>query len=173
MPKMPGDRHMKGGQWFRRASRPLAEDAPTVARSNRRLLHGAVGLRMALEPVRRLTACCLAKTSRSCICPITSTSCCVSLTIGMHWRFPHHLAYARGWRGANFDHFTAAVSPVVEIFSEHGCSETITAPVGDFIRHSMGGRVTENTVDRQLQPWIALRLYRFDRRSPWFSGRIR
>lgn len=63
---------------------------------------------------------------------------------------PHHLAYARGWRGANFDHFSATASPVVEIFSEHGCSESITAPVGDFIRHSMGGRVTENTVDRQL-----------------------
>jgi hypothetical protein len=64
---------------------------------------------------------------------------------------PHHLAYARGWRGANFDHFAAAVSPVVEIFSEHGCSESVTAPVGDFIRHSMGGRVTENTIDRQLE----------------------
>ena len=64
---------------------------------------------------------------------------------------PHHLAYARGWRGANFDHFRSAVSPVVEIFSEHGCSESVTAPVGDFIRHSMGGRVTENTVERQLE----------------------
>ncbi len=63
---------------------------------------------------------------------------------------PHHLAYARGWRGANFDHFNSAVSPVVEIFSEHGCSETVDAPVGDFIRHSMGGRATENTVERQL-----------------------
>jgi hypothetical protein len=64
---------------------------------------------------------------------------------------PHHLAYARGWRGANFDHFTPAVSPVVEIFSEHGCSESVTAPVGDFIRHSNGARVTENTVERQLE----------------------
>jgi hypothetical protein len=63
---------------------------------------------------------------------------------------PHHLAYARGWRGANFDHFTASASPVVEIFSEHGCSESVNAPVGDFIRHSMGGRVVENTVERQL-----------------------
>ena len=63
---------------------------------------------------------------------------------------PHHLAYARGWRGANFDHFTPSVSPVVEIFSEHGCSESVSSPVGDFIRHSMGGRVTENTVERQL-----------------------
>ncbi|MEO2049789.1 MAG: DUF3604 domain-containing protein [Pirellulales bacterium] len=63
---------------------------------------------------------------------------------------PHHLAYARGWRGANFDHFSSSVSPVVEIFSEHGCSESVTAPVGDFIRHSMGGRATENTIERQL-----------------------
>jgi hypothetical protein len=63
---------------------------------------------------------------------------------------PHHLAYARGWRGANFDHFSPSVSPVVEIFSEHGCSESVAAPVGDFIRHSMGGRVTENTIERQL-----------------------
>lgn len=64
---------------------------------------------------------------------------------------PHHLAYARGWRGANFDFFTAAVSPVVEIFSEHGCSESVQAPVGDYIRHSNGCRVTENTVERQLE----------------------
>ncbi len=63
---------------------------------------------------------------------------------------PHHLAYARGWRGANFDYFSATVSPVVEIFSEHGCSESVNSPVGDFIRHSMGGRVAENTVERQL-----------------------
>jgi len=63
---------------------------------------------------------------------------------------PHHLAYARGWRGANFDYFSASVSPVVEIFSEHGCSEAVNAPVGDFIRHSMGGRTTENSVERQL-----------------------
>ncbi|MFK5921548.1 MAG: DUF3604 domain-containing protein [Verrucomicrobiota bacterium] len=62
---------------------------------------------------------------------------------------PHHLAYARGWRGANFDHFKASASPVVEIFSEHGCSESVNAP-GDFIRHSMGGRSTHNTVERQL-----------------------
>jgi hypothetical protein len=64
---------------------------------------------------------------------------------------PHHLAYARGWRGANFDYFSETVSPVVEVFSEHGCSESITSPVGDFIRHSMGGRSTENTIDRQLK----------------------
>jgi len=64
---------------------------------------------------------------------------------------PHHLAYARGWRGANFDYFASEVSPVVEIFSEHGCSESVNAAAGDFIRHSMGGRVTENSVERQLR----------------------
>jgi len=32
---------------------------------------------------------------------------------------PHHVAYAQGWRGANFDHFRPAASPIVEVFSEH------------------------------------------------------
>ncbi|MCH7988769.1 MAG: hypothetical protein IID46_06395, partial [Planctomycetes bacterium] len=34
---------------------------------------------------------------------------------------PHHVAYKQGWRGANWEHFRSKVSPVVEIFSEHGC----------------------------------------------------
>ncbi|MBC8872512.1 MAG: hypothetical protein H8E44_24020 [Planctomycetes bacterium] len=63
---------------------------------------------------------------------------------------PHHVAYARGWRGANFDHFRPSASPIVEIFSEHGCSESVTAS-GPFIRHSMGGRDTVNTIQRQLE----------------------
>ena len=37
---------------------------------------------------------------------------------------PHHVGYKRGWRGANFDHFRRTASPVVEIFSEHGCTES-------------------------------------------------
>lgn len=63
---------------------------------------------------------------------------------------PHHVAYKQGWRGANFDHFRAASSPVVEIFSEHGCSESVTAPE-PYIRHSMSGRSTANTIQRQLE----------------------
>ncbi len=63
---------------------------------------------------------------------------------------PHHVAYKQGWRGANFNHFRSSVSPVVEIFSEHGCSESVTAP-GPFIRHSMSGRDTKNTIQRQLE----------------------
>jgi len=63
---------------------------------------------------------------------------------------PHHLGYKRGWRGANFDHFRPGVSPVVEIFSEHGCTETDRAPF-PMIRHSNGGRSTANTVAPNLQ----------------------
>lgn len=63
---------------------------------------------------------------------------------------PHHVGYKQGWRGANFDHFRAAVSPVVEIFSEHGCTESDRAPQ-PMIRHSMGGRSTANTIVRQLR----------------------
>jgi hypothetical protein len=63
---------------------------------------------------------------------------------------PHHVAYERGWRGANFDHFRRSVSPVVEIFSEHGCSESASAPY-PYLRHSNGGRSTRNTIRRQLE----------------------
>ena len=63
---------------------------------------------------------------------------------------PHHVAYKQGWRGANFAHFRPSVCPLVEIFSEHGCSESVTAP-GPFIRHSMSGRDTINTIGRQLE----------------------
>ena len=63
---------------------------------------------------------------------------------------PHHVAYKRGWRGANFDYHRPSVSPIVEMFSEHGCSEAVTAR-GPYIRHSMGGRDTANTIQRQLE----------------------
>lgn len=63
---------------------------------------------------------------------------------------PHHLGYKQGWRGANFKHFRSSVSPVVEIFSEHGCTETDRSPF-PMIRHSMGGRSTSNTVVPQLE----------------------
>jgi len=38
--------------------------------------------------------------------------------------FPHHIAYLRGWRGINWESFTEEHSPVVEIVSSLGCSET-------------------------------------------------
>lgn len=58
---------------------------------------------------------------------------------------PHHPAYKQGRRGQNWDVLDTKVSPVVEIFSEHGNAESDRSP-GRYIRHSMGGRVTKNTL---------------------------
>ena len=38
--------------------------------------------------------------------------------------FPHHVAYQKGRRGINWDTFSEEHSPVVEMVSLHGCSET-------------------------------------------------
>lgn len=62
---------------------------------------------------------------------------------------PHHVGYKLGWRGANFKHFRPEVSPVVEVFSEHGCTESDRAPFA-MLRHSNGGRSTANTIQYQL-----------------------
>lgn len=62
---------------------------------------------------------------------------------------PHHLAYPRGMRGANWDMFTEECTPVVEIYSEHGNSEDDRGPYSMFT-HSMGGRETTNTVRAAL-----------------------
>jgi hypothetical protein len=63
---------------------------------------------------------------------------------------PHHVGYKQGWRGANWDHFRASTSPIVEVFSEHGCTETDRSPY-PMIRHSIGGRSTSNTIVPQLE----------------------
>ncbi|MEX2580398.1 MAG: hypothetical protein WD342_15170 [Verrucomicrobiales bacterium] len=57
---------------------------------------------------------------------------------------PHHCAYQRGFRGTNWDHFDAKRSPLVEIFSNHGCGEADDAS-GEY-HHSMGPRVGGSTV---------------------------
>ena len=58
---------------------------------------------------------------------------------------PHHPAYKQGWRGQNWEVLNIEVSPVVEIFSEHGNAESDRSPYR-YIRHSMGGRYTKNTL---------------------------
>ncbi|MFQ6034318.1 MAG: DUF3604 domain-containing protein [Sedimentisphaerales bacterium] len=58
---------------------------------------------------------------------------------------PHHPAYKQGWRGQNWSVLDTAVSPVVEIFSEHGNAESDRCRFR-YIRHSMGGRFTKNTL---------------------------
>ncbi|MBL4646078.1 MAG: hypothetical protein JKY99_06450 [Rhizobiales bacterium] len=37
--------------------------------------------------------------------------------------FPHHIGYRQGARGINWDSFVQELSPVVEMFSMHGCAE--------------------------------------------------
>jgi hypothetical protein len=63
---------------------------------------------------------------------------------------PHHVAYKEGWRGANWRHFRPAVSPVVEIFSEQGCTLSDRSPY-PMVLHSNGGRVTSQTIRFQLE----------------------
>lgn len=63
---------------------------------------------------------------------------------------PHHPAYRADWRGANFDHLDTTVSPVVEFFSEHGGAEHDRGPF-EYLRHSMGGRWTVNTMRSLLE----------------------
>ncbi len=60
---------------------------------------------------------------------------------------PHHPSYKQGWRGQNWSVLDPAVSPVVEIFSEHGNAESDRGPYR-YIRHSQGGRITQNTLQR-------------------------
>lgn len=63
---------------------------------------------------------------------------------------PHHVAYLTGWRGANWRHFRPAVTPVVEIFSEQGCTLSDRSPY-PMLLHSNGGRVTGQTIRYQIQ----------------------
>jgi hypothetical protein len=58
---------------------------------------------------------------------------------------PHHPAYKPGWRGTDWNNVDTAVSPVVEMLSEHGNAESDRSPIR-YLRHSMGGRYTRSTV---------------------------
>jgi len=58
---------------------------------------------------------------------------------------PHHVAYAAGRRGADFSMLAPDLTPVVEMYSEHGSSEHDRGPFA-MHGHSMGGRSTANTL---------------------------
>ncbi len=62
----------------------------------------------------------------------------------------HHLAYKQGWRGANWDQLDTTVTPLLEIYSEHGLAEHDRAG-RDYIRHSNGPRSTRNTLHAALE----------------------
>lgn len=58
---------------------------------------------------------------------------------------PHHIGYAAGYRGIDWRHFYDERSPVVEIFSLHGCSESEHAPYP--MLHDMGPRDFGSTAE--------------------------
>ncbi len=51
---------------------------------------------------------------------------------------PHHIGYKAGYRGIDWRHFSSERSPVVEIYSLHGCAESAAAPLPYL--HDMGPR---------------------------------
>lgn len=61
---------------------------------------------------------------------------------------PHHIGYARGYRGINWDSFHEEVSPLVEILSMHGCAESDACPVPYL--HTMGPRNGSSTMQGGL-----------------------
>lgn len=58
--------------------------------------------------------------------------------------FPHHIGYRTGARGINWDTFRESLSPVLEMLSMHGCSES--SSVDRPFLHSMGPSDGVNTV---------------------------
>lgn len=149
MPKMPGDRHLKWVRGFEAHSKQWANTKRMIHEANTEDFvtfpgyewhssqfgdycmiapHGNLDLYLPIH-VERLFDYARDKE-------------CLAI--------PHHVAYKQGWRGANWEFFQPDVSPVVEIFSEHGCTESETAPF-PMIRHSNGGRSTANTIQRHLK----------------------
>lgn len=57
---------------------------------------------------------------------------------------PHHIAYTPGYRGISWDDFNEKISPVVEVYSKHGCGISDESS-GEYL-HTMGPRDGRNTV---------------------------
>lgn len=63
---------------------------------------------------------------------------------------PHHVAYRQGWRGVNWAEVDPELSPVVEVFSEHGCGMEAESP-WPMAGHSMGGVERSQTFIEELK----------------------
>ncbi len=63
---------------------------------------------------------------------------------------PHHVAYARGSRGIAWERFDPDASPVVEVFSEHGATET-EGGLWPMVGHSMGPASSTQTIRYALE----------------------
>ncbi len=62
---------------------------------------------------------------------------------------PHHIGYAAGYRGINWETFSPQLSPFVEIYSLHGCAESDEAPYP--MLHRMGPRDGRSTASWGLR----------------------
>ncbi len=62
---------------------------------------------------------------------------------------PHHIGYQSGYRGLHWPDFSPEFSPVVEIFSMHGLSESEDGPYPYL--HTMGPRDSRSTMQHGLQ----------------------
>jgi hypothetical protein len=57
---------------------------------------------------------------------------------------PHHIAYVPGYRAIKWQAFSTAISPVVEVYSKHGCSMSDQSPHAYLA--TLGPRDSRNTV---------------------------
>ncbi len=62
---------------------------------------------------------------------------------------PHHIGYTPGYRGIDWALFDPAISPVVEVFSKHGCAMREDGPFPYY--HDMGPLDPRNTAQEGLK----------------------
>lgn len=149
MPKMPGDRHMKWVNGFKVHSDHWNKTNKLIREANTEDFAAFLGYEWHSS---HFGDYCMIfpGDDRELYLPDHAEKLLDYAESQQAFAIPHHLGYKQGWRGANFAHYRPSVSPVVEIFSEHGCTETDRSPY-PYIRHSMSGRSTSNTVVPQLQ----------------------
>jgi len=149
MPKMPGDRHLKWVNGFKAQADHWPKTRRLIREANGRDFVAFLGYEWHSS---RFGDYCLVfeQDQPELFLPDHVEKLLDFAELKGALAIPHHVAYKQGWRGANFDYFRPKPSPVVEVFSEHGCSENDTAPFA-YIRHSMSGRSTANTIARQLE----------------------
>lgn len=62
---------------------------------------------------------------------------------------PHHIGYTPDYRGIDWDKYQEKISPVIEVYSKHGCAMSEDADYPYY--HNMGPRDTRNMVDEGLR----------------------
>ena len=81
---------------------------------------------------------------------------------------PHHTGYCPGWRSKDWDVYDEALSPVMEVFSQHGSSEGCNTPFPMERNASMGPRACGSYVPGRPRPRPSNRRHRFQRWG-WFA----